>query len=178
MKRDRVWRLLNKETRKELLSTDVKFNEYLFPKLSDIADKAVVSVPQNTRSSQSSLPALPTSSSLPNTRPAGQQRTRPGNTELRDTQLHAADEREALSPTTSSHSGRLSSSRKVRLSSTASGSGATRPGMATHRPANDTIFKPTRSGRVPKRTVFSDSVMQLVTEFKAVHLKKDELSLV
>jgi hypothetical protein len=50
--------------------------------------------------------------------------------------------------------------------------------MATHRPAKDTIFKPTRSGRVPKRTIFSDSVMQLVTEFKAVHLKKDESSLV
>jgi hypothetical protein len=48
--------------------------------------------------------------------------------------------------------------------------------MATHRPANDTIFKLTRSGRVPKRTIFSDSVMQLVTEFKAVHLKEDELS--
>jgi hypothetical protein len=73
MKEDRVWRLLNKETRKKLLSTDVKFNKYLFPKLSDITDKAVVSVPQNTRSSQSSLPALPapTISSLPNTRPAG-----------------------------------------------------------------------------------------------------------
>jgi hypothetical protein len=48
--------------------------------------------------------------------------------------------------------------------------------MATHRPAKDTIFKPTRSGRVPKRTIFSDSVMQLVTEFKAIHLKKDESS--
>ena len=86
MKGDRVWRLLNKETRKELLFTDVKFNEYLFSKLSDITDKAVVSVPQSTRPSQSSLPALPapTTSSLPNTRPAGQ-RTRPGNTKLRDT---------------------------------------------------------------------------------------------
>jgi hypothetical protein len=144
--------LLNKETRKELLFTDVKFNEYLFPKLSDITDKAVVSVPQSTRPSQSSLPALltPTTSSLPNTRPAGQ-RTRPRNTELRDTQLHAADEREALPFTTSSYSGRLSS--------TVSGSGATRPGMATYRPAKDTIFKPTRLGRVPKRTIFSDSVM-------------------
>jgi hypothetical protein len=50
--------------------------------------------------------------------------------------------------------------------------------MATYRPANDTIFKPTRSGRVPKRTIFSDSVMQLVTDFKAVHLKEDESSLV
>jgi hypothetical protein len=50
--------------------------------------------------------------------------------------------------------------------------------MATYRPAKDTIFKPTRSGRVPKRTVFSDSVMQLITEFKAVHLKEDKSSLV
>jgi hypothetical protein len=79
-----------------------------------------------------------------------------------------ADKREALPFITSSHSGRLSS--------IASGSGATRLGMATHCPAKDTIFKPTRSGRVPKRTIFSDSVMQLVTEFKAVHLKEDELS--
>jgi hypothetical protein len=73
----------------------------------------------------------------------------------------------------------LSSSQKVQLSSTASGSGAKiRPGIAAHRPANNTIFKPTRSGKVPKQTVFSDSVMQLVTEFKAVHLKKDESGLV
>jgi hypothetical protein len=130
-----------------------------------------MSVPQNTRLSQSSLPALLTltTSSLPNTRPAGQH-TRPENTKLRDTQLYAADKREALPFTTSSYSGRLSS--------TASGSGVTRPGMATHRPAKDTIFKPTRSGRVPKRTIFSDLVMQLVTEFKAIHLKKDESSLV
>jgi hypothetical protein len=48
--------------------------------------------------------------------------------------------------------------------------------MATYRPANNTIFKPTRSGRVLKRTIFSDLVIQLVTEFKAVHLTKDELS--
>jgi hypothetical protein len=45
MKGNRVWRLLNKDIRKELLSTDVKFNKYLFSKLSDIADTAVVSVP-------------------------------------------------------------------------------------------------------------------------------------
>jgi hypothetical protein len=48
--------------------------------------------------------------------------------------------------------------------------------MATHRPVKDTIFKPTRSGRVPKQTIFSDSVMQLVTEFKAIHLKKNKSS--
>ena len=48
-----------------------------------------------------------------------------------------------------------------------------RPDMIP-RPANEAIFKPTRSGRVPKQTVFSDSVMQLVTGFKAVHLKEDE----
>jgi hypothetical protein len=48
--------------------------------------------------------------------------------------------------------------------------------MATYRPVKDTIFKPTRLGKVPKRTIFSDLVMQLVTEFKAVHLKEDELS--
>jgi hypothetical protein len=73
IKRDRVWRLLNKKTRKELLSIDVKFNKYLFSKLSNIVNKAVVSVPQNTRLSQLSLPALltPIISSLPNTRPAG-----------------------------------------------------------------------------------------------------------
>jgi hypothetical protein len=45
MKGNRVWRLLNKDTRKKLLSTDVKFNKYLFSKLSNITDKAVVSVP-------------------------------------------------------------------------------------------------------------------------------------
>ena len=56
----------------------------------------------------------------------------------------------------------------------ARGSGAeVRPDMIP-RPANEAIFKPTRSGRVPKQTVFSDSVMQLVTGFKAVHLKEDE----
>jgi hypothetical protein len=152
IKEDRVWRLLNKKTKKKLLFTNVKFNKYLFPKLFNITDKAVVSVPQNTRLSQSSLSALLTltTSSLPNTRLVSQ-RTKPGNTKLRDTQLHTADKCEALPFTTSSHSGQLSS--------TASGSGATRLGIATHRPAKDTIFKPTRSGRVPKQTIFSDSVI-------------------
>ena len=46
MKGNRVWRLLNKDTKKELLSTDVKFTEYLFPKLSDVTDETIVSVPQ------------------------------------------------------------------------------------------------------------------------------------
>jgi hypothetical protein len=112
IKRDRVWRLLNKKTKKKLLFTNVKFNKYLFPKLSNIANKTVVLVLQNTCLSQLSLLALliSTISSLPNTRPAGQQRTRPGNTELRDTQLYTADKREALSSITSSHSGRLNSS--------------------------------------------------------------------
>jgi hypothetical protein len=98
---------------------------------------------------------------------------------LRDTQLYAADEREALSLITSSYSGRLSSSQRVWLSSIISGSDAEiRLGMATYCLVNDTIFKLTRLGRVFKQTVFFDSVMQLVTEFKAVHLKKDKLSLV
>jgi hypothetical protein len=79
-----------------------------------------------------------------------------------------ADEREAFSFIISSYSDWLSS--------ITSGSGATRPGIATYRLINDTIFKPTRSGRVLKRTVFSDSVMQLVTRFKAVHLGKDKSS--
>jgi hypothetical protein len=48
----------------------------------------------------------------------------------------------------------------------------------TYHPANNTIFKLTRLGKVLKRTIFSDSVIQLVTEFKAVHLKKDKSSLV
>jgi hypothetical protein len=48
--------------------------------------------------------------------------------------------------------------------------------MATYCPAKDTIFKLTRSRRVPKRTIFSDSVMQLITEFKAVYLKEDKSS--
>ena len=43
---------------------------------------------------------------------------------------------------------------------------------------NQVIFKPTRLGRVPKQTVFSDSVIQLVIGFKAVHLKEDESGLV
>jgi hypothetical protein len=64
------------------------------------------------------------------------------------------------------------------LSSTASGSGVTRPGIATYHPAKDTIFKLTRSGKVPKQTIFSDSIIQLITEFKAIHLKKDKSSLV
>src|SRR3981081_1728161 len=51
IKENRVWRLLNKYTRKELLSTNVKFNEYLFPKLSNIADKVIIPVPQNMHSS-------------------------------------------------------------------------------------------------------------------------------
>jgi hypothetical protein len=180
IKRDRVWRLLNKKTKKEHLFTNVKFNKYLFPKLSDIANKTVVLVLQNTCLSQLSLLALliSTISSLPNTRPAGQQRTRPGNTELRDTQLYTTDKRKALSSITSSHSGRLSSSRRVRLSSTASGSGATRLDITTYRPTKDTIFKLTRSEKVPKQTIFSDLVMQLVTKFKAIHLKKDKSSLV
>jgi hypothetical protein len=43
--------------------------------------------------------------------------------------------------------------------------------MVTHCPANNTIFKLTRLKRVPKQTIFSDLVMQLITEFKAVHFK-------
>ena len=167
IKRNRIWRLLNRHTKKELLTTDVKFNEYLFPKLTDVTDEAVVPVPvpQNTRPSKPA-PA-PTTRSLPD-----QQGTRPGNTESRDIQLHKADEQEALPSTTGSRNDRLSSSRNGWLSSTARGSGAeTRPDMA-FRPADSTIFRPTRSGRVPKQTVFSDSVMQLVTGLNAAHLKE------
>ena len=39
---------------------------------------------------------------------------------------------------------------------------------------NPSIFKPTRSGRVPKRTVFSDSVVQLVSAMKVVHINEEE----
>ena len=109
MKGNRIWRLLNRHTKKELLTTDVKFNEYLFPKLTDVTDEAVVPVPQNTRSSQPSMPAPAlTTRSLP-----GQQGTRPGNTES-DIQLHEANEQEALPPTTGSRNDRLSSSRTGR----------------------------------------------------------------
>ena len=109
-------------------------------------------------------------------RPEGQDGKRPGNTELKDTRLHEADEQRLFPPLQTPDPVGRSALEGQRLSSTERGSGAeTRPDMAL-RPAENTIFKPTRSGRVPKRTAFSESVMQLVTESKAVHLKEDESS--
>jgi hypothetical protein len=35
------------------------------------------------------------------------------------------------------------------------------------------IFRPTRSSRIPRKTIFTDSVVQLVSQFQAVHIKGD-----
>lgn len=42
---------------------------------------------------------------------------------------------------------------------------------------SDAVFKPTRSGRVPKRTVFSDTVAKMVTAFNVVHIDEETGSL-
>jgi hypothetical protein len=39
------------------------------------------------------------------------------------------------------------------------------------------IFKPTRSGRIPRKTVFSDSVVRLAAQLEAVHIEGDSSSL-
>ena len=35
------------------------------------------------------------------------------------------------------------------------------------------IFRPTRSSRIPRKTVFTDSVVQLVSQYQAVHIEGD-----
>jgi hypothetical protein len=38
---------------------------------------------------------------------------------------------------------------------------------------NPIIFKATRSGRIPKKTVFPDGVLLLIKESKVVHINKE-----
>jgi hypothetical protein len=35
------------------------------------------------------------------------------------------------------------------------------------------IFKPTRSGRIPRKTIFSDSVVQLAVQLEAIYIERD-----
>jgi hypothetical protein len=39
------------------------------------------------------------------------------------------------------------------------------------------VFKQTQSGRIPRRTVFTDSVVRFVTELQAVHIEGDSSSI-
>ena len=55
MKGNRVWRLVNSHTMREIVSTDVKFDEYQFPKLSNTTNKAVKPIVPEASSSQHGL---------------------------------------------------------------------------------------------------------------------------
>ena len=87
MKGNRVWRLLNPQTAKEVVSTDVKFDEYQFPKLSVSTNKkAVELIALETTRALLYLP-IPVISNPDDShiRPEGRGLIRSGNTELEDT---------------------------------------------------------------------------------------------
>jgi Reverse transcriptase (RNA-dependent DNA polymerase)/GAG-pre-integrase domain len=207
MKGNRVWRLFNLDTQKEILTTNAGFHEYTFPKFTITNGSGRLPAPQRT------LTELRNTSAEAATRPSTQDeverhtglketrhtvrtrsgnedetlpsRTRSGNEdETLPSRARPGNEDETLPPTTDSRNGpRLSGSRTGRLSSTVTGA-EIGPGMAdsmVNRPAEDPVvdpvFKPTRSGRVPKKTVFSDSVIQLVRAMKAVHIEGESSSI-
>ena len=219
IKGNRVWRLLNIDTQKEILTTNAGFNEYTFPKFTITNRSGRLPVPQrmftelpNTFTEAANRPStqdeverhtelkktLPSrirsgneDETLPTRIRSGNEdetlptRIRLGNEdETLPSRTRLGNEDETLPPTTDSRNGpRLSGSRTGRLSSTVTGA-EIGPGMAdsiVNRPAEepivDPVFKPTRSGRVPKKTVFSDSVVQLVRAMKAVHIEGESSSI-
>ena len=77
---------------------------------------------------------------------------------------------------TSSQTGRLSISTKNRGPRTAESSLRIRRGVADGPELTSSVIRPTRYGRVPKRTVFPDSIIQY-TEANTVHIYKEETTL-
>jgi hypothetical protein len=52
-----------------------------------------------------------------------------------------------------------------------------RPARLEEPRLEELIFRPTRSGRIPRKTIFADSVVRLVSQLQAVHIEGDSSSL-
>jgi hypothetical protein len=52
-----------------------------------------------------------------------------------------------------------------------------RPARLEEPRLEEPIFRPTRSGRIPRKTIFADSVVRLVSQLQAVHIEGDSSSL-
>jgi hypothetical protein len=199
MKGSSIWRLLNLTNLKEELSSDVQFNEYSFPELPELADmtritdirppplvnppsaalpgntpgmrqpvEPLLSAPGETTFTHEAEGALAPGALAPRDAVVGQQSPVAPRTE--EPPLSTLEVRETIPLSQPVPARRRGRPRKQLpdVGSGGAGAGAGAPMV----PLN--FVQPTRSGRIPRKTVFSDAVLQLVSDLNAVYLSDTE----
>jgi hypothetical protein len=201
MKGNHIWRLLNLQTLKEEVYADVGFQEYKFPDLLNIPDKSVISRPSDVNvplpvielgrpiDDEDELAEGSRSRRMSPDKGSCSRQLKPpddsscGRTERRQLSSEITTGQAFSQPEDSC---RGSPSRRRRSSSAGIedpeaecsievDTDTARPRIAEGSVISP-VFRPTRSGRVPKltRKVFSDVVVQLVRALKAVHITRED----